>query len=602
MLESIDIKGLAIIDSLHMNFSTGFNVITGETGAGKSILIKALSILLGYKSGKDSIRSNTSQATICAEFKLDLFHPAIELLETLALPFDVDSKTKKAWLILRRSFSQTRSQCWINDTPVSTSTIKRLAPFLVDIFAQNESNQLLDPDTHLKYLDKFIPIEQTQKVSLCYKKSTDILKQIEQLAQNYRTKNKDKDYILFRLSEFDSFSPSIEDYEHLKSYCDKASSSYKAHQILSSSQSVIDGDGTSSPISSIFWKLSKDFSNLTKNSLSEDSTSNDKYETLKTDCESIAERIDQFSYSLSQLVNESIYDENQVLESEQRLSSYQDLFRKFAVSSVEELLEEASDLKNSLDILENYQDQLIDLINSLHSNCIELQKESSTLSDMRHKTGATLIRAIEKELHSLSMPHAKIDLEFTAVSSARSKLDLSFVGSDFPYLDKVNESLDILSSHNEYGKEKISFLLSANKGEKLLPLNKVASGGEISRIMLALKQTLSVGADTCVLIFDEIDTGISGKVADLVGRKLKQLSLKFQVFCISHLAQVAVYGDTHFLVRKEEKSRTLSSIIRLSSKESIEEIARLLSGESITKSSLENAQNLKQKAQNLELM
>ena len=169
MLESIDIKGLAIIDSLSMNFSTGFNVITGETGAGKSILIKALSILLGYKSGKDSIRSGKDQAVISAEFKLDILHPAIDILDSLDLPYEVDCESQKAWIIIRRSFSQTRSQCWINDTPVSSSTIKKLAPYLVDIFAQNESNQLLDPDTHLKYLDKFIQVEKIQKVSSLYK-------------------------------------------------------------------------------------------------------------------------------------------------------------------------------------------------------------------------------------------------------------------------------------------------------------------------------------------------------------------------------------------------------------------------------------------------
>ncbi len=599
MLESIDIKGLAIIDSLRMNFSTGFNVITGETGAGKSILIKALSILLGYKSGKDSIRSGGTSATISAEFKLDLLHPAIDILSSLDLPFDIDESTQKAWLIIRRSFNQTRSQCWINDTPVSSSTIKKLAPLLVDIFAQNESNQLLDPDTHLKYLDKFIPFTQRQKVIDCYKTSIGLLKKIEELAQNYKSKNKDKDYIQFRLNELDSFVPSTEDYNQLKSYCDNASSSYKMQQILNSAQSVVDGDGTSSPISSIFWKLSKDFSSLTKNSSSKDPSS--KYDNLSSECESIAERVDQLSYSISQLMEETSFDENKVIESEQRLSSYQDLFRKFGVSCVEELLEEATSLKDSLGILENYQEQLITLINSLHTSCSELKKESSTLSDLRHKTGTTLIQAIEKELHSLSMPHAKIDLDFIPVSNPRSKLDLSFVGDSFSGLDKVNECLDILSCHNEYGREKLMFLLSANKGENLLPLNKVASGGEISRIMLALKQTLSVGADTCVLIFDEIDTGISGKVADLVGRKLKQLSTKFQVFCISHLAQVAVYGDTHFLVRKEEKSRTNTSIVKLSSKESIEEIARLLSGETITKSSLENAKNLKQKALSMEL-
>jgi DNA repair protein RecN (Recombination protein N) len=220
---------------------------------------------------------------------------------------------------------------------------------------------------------------------------------------------------------------------------------------------------------------------------------------------------------------------------------------------------------------------------------------ASKLTQARLKAKSLVKKRIESELHDLAMPGARIDVEFETIERSIASADLSLFGSEADIL--WTRLVTALSSLSEYGAEKAQLLLAANPGEPLLPLQKSASGGEISRIMLALKRALAAGADTCILVFDEIDTGISGRVAAVVGRKMQELSRSFQVICISHLPQVAAFADSHFLVHKVSKeNRTESTISKLSQRASEEELARLLSGDEVTQSSLANARALVKKA------
>jgi DNA repair protein RecN (Recombination protein N) len=239
--------------------------------------------------------------------------------------------------------------------------------------------------------------------------------------------------------------------------------------------------------------------------------------------------------------------------------------------------------------------EVLALLKRLKSQCEVLALCASKLSKSRRKAKELVKARIETELRELAMAGATIDIEFQPTTKPIPAADVGLFGAEA--IDLWTTIAEVLSGISETGAERAQFLLSSNQGEALLPLHKIASGGEVSRIMLALKRALAAGADTCILVFDEIDTGISGRVADVVGRKMQELSESFQVICISHLAQVAAYADSHFFVHKYGKDqRTESTISRLKAKESEEEIARLLSGDEVTASSLANARALIKKA------
>ena len=278
-----------------------------------------------------------------------------------------------------------------------------------------------------------------------------------------------------------------------------------------------------------------------------------------------------------------------------RLAGYQELFRKSAVTDIDCLISEHERLEAELTFLESASVDVSRRLSELEISSNQLAITANELSVARRSAKGAVKRRIEAELHALAMPGAKIDVDLSAVHKPLVSTEFSTFG---PEAEAVWARIsEVLSGLGEHGAEKAQLLLAANPGEPLLPLQKIASGGEISRIMLALKKALAAGADTCILVFDEIDTGISGRIAAVVGRKMQELSNEFQVICISHLAQVAAHADAHFLVHKLSRDkRTESTISRLSPRSSEEELARLLSGEELTPSSLANARALVKKA------
>jgi DNA repair protein RecN (Recombination protein N) len=289
-------------------------------------------------------------------------------------------------------------------------------------------------------------------------------------------------------------------------------------------------------------------------------------------------------------------DESKIEEAHKRVFGYQELFRKHGAREVEELVGIQDKLKR--DCL-SQEDLALDLqkeLESLVKEAEELSRSAKTLSNQRLKAANRIKKAVESELSELAMPGVLFDVLWEETEG--KDWDLDFSGLDNKRLVELSTELcGYLKNLGPDGFEQVEFMLAANPGEPLLPLLKVASGGELSRIMLALKKALVADADTCVLVFDEIDTGISGRVADVVGKKMNDLSKAFQVLCISHLPQVAVYADAHFLVKKESKAkRTESTIIKLSREDSTAEIARLLSGSEVSKAGLANARALMDKA------
>lgn len=589
MITQLTIRGLAIIEELHIDFSPRLNVITGETGAGKSILIKALHLLLGAKADAEVIRHGFDKAFVSARFLLPRSHPAVEYLNEHGLWHDEHDLTE---IILRREITnKNRSQAWMNDQSIAQTTLRELGQNLIDIYGQHENHRMLDPSTHIDYIDQFLDkpalknsvVNSMGQVSSLYQ---DIRKRLEQ----FLTRRREQDYLQFRFKELEEFEPSAEDHAEISRICTEAKQYMQEQKVLQQLQMIQDESYNGKSLSAAVRDILRisDSSKLIKAS--------SELAGVLDQLRDVGSIFDELSYHVGRIVDDQDLSEEALETHESRLAEYQRLFRKLGVRTIEEMMEEYERLDQELSYVRVAPDELSDKIKALLKQLEDIDKIGRQLSSARQKAADQARKKIESELHDLNMSGAKINFEFQPIRQSIPDLDLL----DFSEETKKNwaKCVDILSESSRLGREKGQFLLAANPGEGFKPLAKVASGGEISRIMLGFKKILSAGANTCVMVFDEIDTGISGHTADIVGSKLKGLSDSFQVICISHLAQVAAYGDGHFKVEKvQKKGSTESNIFRLDGAQSESEIARLLSGMKVTPSSLQNARQLISAAQ-----
>jgi DNA repair protein RecN (Recombination protein N) len=407
------------------------------------------------------------------------------------------------------------------------------------------------------------------------------------MCDDFRNRKRDGDYLAFRCDELNKFDPSIEDYERTKALCDKAGKFFNMASSLQRAQACLDEGAGGEALGKPLRELTKILAGL--------SAVSPEMQELSGDAADIAQRVEDLSFRLGRFSGSVDIDESELEEAQERLAGYQAMLRKMAVHEVGELLAEWERLSGELRFIENAASEALVILKRLRSSVTQLEAGAQSLSKARHKAGKEISKAVESELKHLAMPGASLEVRFESVQKSEADLDVGIIGEQLVPVWK--ECASILSKMTDGGSERAQLYLASNPGEPALPLQKIASGGEVSRIMLAFKKALAAGADTCILVFDEIDTGISGRVADVVGQKLKELARQVQIICISHLPQVAAYGETHFRVHKFGKdSRTESTISRLSSKESAEEIARLLSGNEVNSASLANAKNLIMKA------
>lgn len=579
MITELSIRGLAIIDSLTIAFSPGFNVITGETGAGKSILIKGLHFLLGGKTATDAIRTGAEQATVTGAFVVPQGHPALGILDRAGIAFDYADHG--GGLLVRRQLTlKGRSQGWINDTPVTNALLREVGGTLVDVFGQHENQRLLNESHHLEYLDAFLSDPgKRDLVRDRVREAAAKVDALKELVATFHARTKDHDYFAFRLTALRDFKPTVEDYESVQSLCTRGESEVRSKAALNQAMAAIDSEDEGPGPAARLRDASRVLVTLGK-----------ELAPLSERADALASEIDELSYELGKLGSRFDVDEREVEAAQERLFGYQDLLRKHGVREITELVEEETRLGQEIAFVESAAETLASEIAGLAKLAEEVVKLASQLSTSRKKAAELLEKRVQLEMRELSMPGARLKAELVAVQRTLPALDLDSV--DGALVPKWNAVAEKLSKVGDQGAERCQFLLSSNPGEPLMPLARVASGGEMSRIMLALKKSLVVDAETCVLVFDEIDTGISGRVADVVGRKMRELSSSLQVLCISHLPQVAVYADTHFLVKKAGTKRTESTILRLSADESAKEIARLLSGAEVSKTGLANARAL----------
>ena len=542
MLTALHIENIAVIVRADIEFNGGFNVLTGETGAGKSIVVDSLDAVLGGRTSRELVRSGTEKALVSAVF-------SSEGMEQWCAENDVDFEDGEL-VLQRRITSEGKSSCRVNGVPVSVSQLRELGGKLLNIHGQNDGRQLMDEESHRGYLDSFaLDSQLMDDYTLCFNELTSIRKEIKRLSLDDAEKERLVENLKYQIDELEKADLRVgeeaeleERRELLKNagkLTEAVDASYNALYASDESAIMLSGEAESALSRAADW--------------SEEIAKTQKLITeARYILEDAAERLRDFRGSLDFSPEE--YDR---LES--RLSVLRKLGKKYSKDEAQ-LLEYMQECRDRLDDIEYAGDRLIKLEAQLKEREGAAIVAAAKLTEGRKKAAAMLQKRIETELKDLNMPSVRFKVEIKP-----KKLDST-------------------------GADEIRFLMSANAGEEPGRISKIASGGELSRIMLAMKSVFSEGDSVQSMVFDEIDTGVSGVAAQRVGEKMALLAKNKQLLCITHLPQIAALADTHFAIEKAEKDgRTYTSVRELDVEGRAREIARLHGGENITATTLSSA-------------
>ena len=562
MLKSFEVKDYALIEHIAVEFGSGLNIITGETGAGKSILIDAMSLLLGERASTEVVRKGAQKSYVEGIFDLKGNKKVKLLLEENEIEFSDE-------LIIRREISLKGSnRCFINDTPVNLNLVKDVGNLLVDLHGQHEHQSLLKTETHIDYLDEF---GDYQELILQYKKIyselTNKVNELIELREKENSIKEKKDFYSFQIKEIDNVSPQEDEEDKLIEELKILENSEKLSEITSEIYQLLYESDNS--IQSALAKVK-----ILLQKLNEIDRS---FSDVVSESESALAQIQDISNYVRSYNSKINLDQEEVERKRERLGAINLLKKKYG-GSVKSILDYRKKSGEEFELAENFSEK----INELSKNIYEMQKNAGglakSLSKKREQAAKLVKKGIEETLKELGIQEPQFK---TQIISEHTEKD-SGVYIDGKYFNATSNGID-----------EVEFFISTNPGEDLKPLAKVASGGEVSRIMLSLKSTLAKNDKLPLLIFDEIDVGVSGRIAQKVGRALKSLSTFHQVISITHLPQIASLADHHFSIEKvAQNERVISSIKKLLQSERITEIARLLSGEKITEASLKSAREL----------
>ncbi len=551
MLKQLYIKNFTLIDELDISFNPGFSVITGETGAGKSIILGAIGLLLGNRADTRQVKAGTERCIVEAHFDLHKYN-----LQTFFQEHDLDYDEQDC--IVRREVSASgKSRAFINDSPVSLQQMKDLGERLVDIHSQHQNLLLRKEDFQLNVIDLMAGNERERNdYTTAYQSYTQARSQLQALKQQMQASHDNEDFLRFQQSELNDAQLTAGEQEELEEQSQLMSHVEEIKSALYESDNLLNADSTGivNGLRTIINQLHS-IENVFPAAEELASRTDDCFIELKDISEEISNRLERVDFNPAEL--ERIND---------RLDHLYSLQQKYHVSSVEELIdikqnidEQLSQIDNSDEQLKELQDQLI----ALESAC---QDKAKRLSATRQKAARKVEQAMKSRLVPLGIPNVRFEVSL-------SEKPLSTDGTD-----------------------RVAFLFSANKSTALLPVSEVASGGEIARVMLSLKAMISGSVKLPTIIFDEIDTGVSGRVAEQMAAIMKEMGdADRQVISITHLPQIAAMGATHYRVSKEERKQgTTSSMVMLSQEERISEIAQMLSGSNISEAAISNAKALLQ--------
>ena len=548
MLSQLFIKNIAVIESASIDFENGFNVFTGETGAGKSILIDAINAVLGGRTSRDLVRTGASKAFVSAVFS-DISPKVKNILEELGYDSDEDDL-----LISREISSEGKNICKINARPATVSALKQLSCALIDVHGQHDSAILQNPELHIGYIDAY---GNTSAELLSYAESYKAMKETERAIKKISMDDSDKeariDLLKYQIGEIESAEIEDGEEEELLALSKRIKSSENIMELVSGTVAALDGDDGSEGALEELETVIKNAQQLAE---------------YFPDFTGISEKFKSSYYELEEFANdvkncadELDFDPNLQNRTEKRLDEIFRLKRKYG-GSVEAMFAYYNKAKNELDGIE-FSEERLEKLNKEYAVLKKAAEEkASVLTQKRLDAAKSFEHAVMNELSYLNMPNVRFSVNF--------------------------EHTD----YSESGCDNIEFYIATNAGEPLKPLAKIASGGELSRIMLSIKNVLADKDEVGTLIFDEVDTGISGAAAQKVGKKLKQVSKGRQIICVTHLAQVAAFADNHLLISKAtENERTFTSVTSLDKEGRICELARIMGGE-ITDSLKNSAKEL----------
>ena len=539
MIATLHIKNIGIIEDLSVDLNNGFNVLTGETGAGKTLIIDSLNLACGGRFSKEIVRKGE---TFCL-VELNIYLPENEK--------SVDGNI----IVTREIYLNGRNSCKINGRLVTVNELKEFMKDIIDIHGQNDNQTIMSKQEHVKYLDNFIGqtiLEEKRKYLELYERYNEIKKELKENYGDEKERERKLDLLKYQLNEISNANLKPEEEDLLENERKRILNSEKIFSCLSEvdnnlSEIVIDG------INSSIRALEK----------IEDI--DDEYKEKLTILKNIYYDVQELARDVSSLNNDTSFDESRRDEIEERLDYIYDLKRKYG-NSITEILDYEKEIEDEIFKIENLEEHNNQLKKELEKIKIQMLEKSKILNKARTENAKILNEKINKELKDLEMKNARFNVSIK--------------------YDENNE-------FNENGLNDIEFMIATNVGDEEKSLIKIASGGEISRIMLAIKTVLADTDEVPVLIFDEIDTGISGKAAKSVGEKIKIISQKHQVLCITHQANIAAKGDSnYFISKKVEDGRTFTTIKLLNEDEIIQEIARISSGD-ITKSAIEHAKEMR---------
>ena len=578
MLKKLYIKNYLIIKESELEFTKGLNILTGETGAGKTIILAALGLILGERADYSIIKNDKLVIEGSFEFNKNKFVSQFLSQRQLQNFFELDEKNSAAdqTVIIRRELTQRgTTRAFINDTPVSITDLKEFGDLIIDIHSQNEHQSLLKKDTHVDILDKFLKDE---KSIILFKESYEIYKEmvfaLEELIEKKESLLEKKSFIQFQLKEINDVNPQAKEDEELENELTKMENAEEISTGLNSCIGLLyerDVNAAGELRASVkeLKKISKYDSGLEK---------------IAKILESAYVSVKEAAEELRDYANDLNFDPLRIEQTRDRLGALSFLKKKYRLT-VSELINKSCDLSKELDLTENFDFEIEKLNKRAGTAKEKLIDSAKRLSEERK----TAVREIELKVNTYLK---EVGLE-TALFKAgiRDYEKNSRSCEDNEYYNYKNGTNNIYISAN--GIDDVEFLIVTNKGREYAPLRKSASGGEISRIMLAIKASLSEKDNVPILVFDEIDAGISGRIAGKVGKLLKELASTHQIISITHLPQIAAMSNNHFYVsKKDSEKETIADIKKLSEEEKITEVARLLSSEKVTASSLKTAKEL----------
>lgn len=556
MLLSLKIENIAVIEQAEIFFEEGLNVLTGETGAGKSIVIDSINAVLGERTSRDLIRDSADKGRVTAFFE----NVSDEVMKKLR-EYEIDCEDDRSLLITRVISSDGRSSSKINGCNVTATMLKNIGRDLISICGQHDSQYLLSKDYHLKFIDDIADSDELLGEYLeIYEKIRTATKKLRKLRNTDFDKEQRLDFLKYQINELESANIRIGEKEELKEEKRKIQSKEKIENALRKADVILNGDSDFGGISSGIYELSR--------CLDELRNYDKKYDDIYASLEEFKYVINDCSAEISASLSESDSGYTDINSIEERLDILYRLSSKYGdteeemLSYLDKIKEEYESIFMSDELIEKHEEEIDELSE-------ELFKKGCCLSDLRKITALDFEQRVMEELRFLDMPDAVFTVNFEEAQATKTGMD------------------------------DVEFLFSANKGQSPKPLSKIASGGELSRVMLALQCVLSDTDTVSTMIFDEIDTGVSGRAAQKIAYKMREIAKGKQVLCVTHLAQIAVYGNNHLLIEKNTgEDNTYTSVRSLDENERINEIARIIGGDVITEKTLSSAEELISYAKN----